>query len=224
MNLQAIRVAAAAAAIFGFAGIAEASTLDISASYGGTWLAGSTVYTFDNGQPSNLSLSNAAIVTGSSSGLNAAPWVGGANGGPDQTPYVAVYTGGTATLTLNAPSTYLGVLWGSVDTDPGRNLITLYNGSTVVGTVQGSDLAALLPDLITGGGANWFYQGTVYANITSSVAFNKVVFSDIPGSNAFELDNVAVSAVPLPAALPLFASGVLGLGAWSRWRKAKRTA
>ena len=215
---RGLGVALGAASMLALANIAEASTLAVSASYGGTWLPGSTVVTFDSGQPANVTFSGgAAIVSGSASGLYAAPWVGDANGGPDQTPYVSVFGGSAATFTLSQPSTYLGVLWGSVDVDTNRNLISFYRGEQLVGSVQGSDIASLLPDLTTGGGVNWFYQGTVYANITSPVAFDRVVFQDL-SSNSFEFDNVAV--VPLPMALPLFASVLIGLGAFANWREA----
>ena len=221
---KSVGLAIGAATMLVLASTAAASTVTVTATFGGTWLPGSTVTTFDAGQPANLTLANgAAIVTGSQSGSYAAPWVGGPNGGPDQTPYVSVFQGSSATLTLTQPSNYLGLLWGSVDPDPSRNLISLYRGETLVGTVQGADIVAQVPGLVTAGGpgsgTNWDYLGTVYANISSSLAFDRVVFEDLSGGNSFEFDNVAV--VPLPMALPLFASAMIGLGLLGKWRESR---
>ena len=51
-------------------------------------------------------------------------------------------------------------------------------------------------------------------------------FNGTPTSIGFELDGVPVSATPLPATLPLFASGLgaLGLLGWRRKRKAQAVA
>jgi hypothetical protein len=60
------------------------------------------------------------------------------------------------------------------------------------------------------------------------LTFNQVTLSDLNQGN-FEVDNfsyVAAAATPLPAALPLFATGLGGLGllGWRRKRKAQAVA
>ena len=82
---------------------------------------------------------------GSLSNVYAAPYLSGSNGtqfgdstnGPDATTYLTT-GGGSVTLTLPGHESYIGLLWGSVDS---YNTLTLYNGSIVVGTVTGSDVA-----------------------------------------------------------------------------------
>src|SRR4051812_10128281 len=55
--------------------------------------------------------------------------------GPDATPYLSTGTS-SVTLTLPGQEKYVGLLWGSVD---GYNTLRLYNRSTLVGTITGSD-------------------------------------------------------------------------------------
>ena len=61
------------------------------------------------------------------------------------------------------------------------------------------------------------------SNLLNGGVFNKVTFiSD--GSNAFEFDNVSANAVPIPAALPLFGTGLGLLGLLARRRRARFVA
>ena len=43
---------------------------------------------------------------------------------------------------------------------------------------------------------------------------------DSSGAVRYNIDDVTTAVVPLPGALVLFATGLLGLGAWGRKRKA----
>lgn len=102
------------------------------------------------------------------------------------------------TLSLGSDMTYFGLLWGTVDS---YNTIAFYSGETLVAAFTGSDILA---------GADG--TATVYANFwANGGTFDTVVFTST--AEAFEFDNVRVAATPLPAALGLFGSALLGLGA-----------
>lgn len=59
---------------------------------------------------------------------------------------VAEGSGGSVTVSWSTPQSLLLLLWGTVDTDPLRNVITFWSGAngtgTIVGTVDGSQVAA----------------------------------------------------------------------------------
>jgi hypothetical protein len=157
-------------------------------------------------------------VQGSASGLYAAPFLSSSNGtlfgdptnGPDATTYLT--TGiGTVTLTMPGQETYLGLLWGSVDS---YNTLTFYEGSNVIGTVTGSQVMSN-PDGDQG------VNGTYYVNITSTQSFDSVVASST--QYAFEFDNVAYNAVPEPSSFVLGLAGMAGVAACWRVRR-KRLA
>jgi len=107
--------------------------------------------------------------------------------GPDATHYLT--TGiGSATLDFTTPQTYFGLLWGSIDS---YNTLTFYDSANQsVGSVSGQ-ASWIAPALLGNQGAN----ATAYVNITSTLAFTKVVASST--QNAFEFDNVAI--VPEPS-------------------------
>ncbi len=167
----------------------------------------------------------ASAVTGSASGRYAAPFLTGQNGagfgagggkqpsGVDSTTYVT--TGSSlavpdarAEILLPYATLQLGLLWGSVDA---FNVLNLYSGGTLVGTVTGNDV-------IAGASGDQGAQGTRYVNILSDAAFDRVVASS--AGYAFEFDNIAFGpavAIAAPAALGLFAIGLIGLVV-ARWR------
>ena len=116
---------------------------------------------------------------------------------------------GEATFTMSHAAHYFGFLWGSVDT---YNSLSFYDK-------LGNKIASFTgADMPTDNGAQ-NSTGTFYANFTSSVAIWKVVMTST--ANAFEVDNIAISAVPLPAALPLFGAALAGMGVMGRRRRAK---
>jgi len=156
-----------------------------------------------NGQ---MTFNNSHIMQGTT-GTYAMPYL-------DNTQYASVNSNGNSgsniTFSFNQSYNYFGILWGSVDT---YNTLTFLDGNTVVGTIIGQTIISAAN--LSGG--NQAGSGTVYANFNSSLLFNKIIASST--GIAFEFDNIRLAAVPLPAALPMFLAGIMGLGAMGRRRK-----
>jgi hypothetical protein len=124
----------------------------------------------------------------------------------------------TVTVTLaGSGASYVGFLVGTAD-DP--NTVTVLDGAT---TLAQFSMTTLLSSLTNG-----------FLNLTAGpgeVITEIIETNSPPGGSphcCFETDNYAAilatpSAVPLPAALPLFATGLgaLGLLGWRRKRKAQ---
>ena len=110
------------------------------------------------------------------------------------------------------PASYVGFTCRTPDAD---NEVQVYDGRTLLNTQFHDDP-----------GTGFF---SIFADpeaITSLVLTSDVTGETLP--NNFEFDNFAAiestAATPIPAALPLFATGIGGLGllGWRRKRKAKR--
>jgi len=200
------------------------------------FLSGDLAYDTTNADYITVGLKpDAAVVSGSASGLYAAPYLSSSNGvlfgdntvsGVDKTPYLTSgkeggsYPDAAVTLTFTAYQKYLGLLWGSVDS---YNTLEFFSGSTLVGSITGAQVLA------NPNGDQGLY-GTVYVNIDSTVPFNKVVASS--SEYAFEFDNVAYNsanydgtgAVPEPATLAIwsiFGAGAAGVAAARRRRRGR---
>jgi hypothetical protein len=167
-------------------------------------------------------------VVGAVSGQFAEPYLSGGNGngfgpananqanGTDLTTYLTSGgANGQAILSFGANEMYMGLLWGSVDT---YNTLSFYNGTTLVGTVTGSQVFAIP----TGDQGQ---LGTSYVNINSTLAFNKVVATS--SVYAFEFDNVAynpTAVVPEPTTMVAGALLLLPFGASTLRILRRRTA
>ena len=145
------------------------------------------------------------IANGTTAGVYAQPL-------NDSTDYLAVVANPVRTpetLELNSPATMLNLYWGSIDT---YKVIQFFLGATLIDTVTGTQTLPLLAD-----GNQTSDLSNRLVTITLASIFDTVVFSSV-GQNSFEFDNVSANAVPIPAALPLFAGGV-GLLGWLARRK-----
>ena len=155
--------------------------------------SGVTVYTFDS-SPSLQILpgGNGAVVSGSASGLYAAPFGVSA---PDATSY----------LTPTAVNNYFGLWWGSVDS---YNTITFYNGATEVASFTGLSITN------PANGDQVAPSTNLYVNFLDLPNFNTFMITST--QYAFEVDNIAVGKVPEPATMLLFGLGLLGLAGLRR--------
>ena len=146
--------------------------------------------------------------------------------------YTAVSGSGTSTeagaLTLLAPGTYINTLSPSVNLGPSDNLLfpssnplLTGNGLVFQGTAPPLDPNSVYLSIWANGPGNYSYFNNYDSFPNSNDYYNT-------GSNTFELSfaSTSLAATPLPAALPLFASGLgaLGLLGWRRKRKAQAAA
>jgi hypothetical protein len=160
---------------------------------------------------------DAGAVTGTS-GVYAAPYIYGSNGalfgdstvsGADPTPYLttgstAPYAGARVTITFPVEQTYMGMLWGSVDT---YNTLQFYLGGALQATFTGSDISL-------NANGDQGYLGTYYVNFAGG-PFDEVVATS--SQYAFEFDNIALQSVPDGGTtLMLLGGALMGLGALRR--------
>jgi hypothetical protein len=136
----------------------------------------------------------------------------------NNTPYLVVFGGGSATITFNQIVKSFSFDYSTVDTY--NNLLITYDDATT-DPVSGTDIlnAYLLPSGSTSGSFIVNGNGKTISSITLTTT-----------SNSFEVDNLAISAnlaaVPEPAtwAMMLTGFGLVGLSARRRQRVITQTA
>jgi hypothetical protein len=136
---------------------------------------------------------------------NTDTWMGAppANSDPAGTNYLDVTEGGTATLNLASPVQYIEFDWGSVDT---------FNALTVFTT--GGAYTINPPNPSDGNQSSSTTNGLFIATATNG---QKITGISLASSGmSYEIDNVAVRAVPEPATWALMILGIGGIGALMR--------
>jgi len=150
--------------------------------------------------------------TDSVGGLRRSPWQGTALEGIGT--YTSVSADSVASYKLDTLANQIEFMWGSVDT---YNSIYFFFEGGLVDFVLGQEALDANPSPT---------QGLSFgiATILANAYFDEVQF--VSERNAFEYANLNISAVPLPAALPLYGAGlaVMGFVGWRKRRKAAATA
>jgi fibronectin-binding autotransporter adhesin len=129
---------------------------------------------------------SAGVVTGSSSSVSAAPFIGPAPGQQDTSHYLSVGSNASETISFAAEQNAFGLYWGSVDS---FNKIDFYNGDKLVASYTGADIAPLLAS-----GDQGSFAANGYVEFKDLALFNKVVLSS-GSSNAFEVDNISAGHI-----------------------------
>lgn len=155
---------------------------------------------------------NSGVYNGSSG-----PWAPDVQGGRMTSNFLVASPGGIATMTFSTPVAKLGFLWGSVGPVGDGNLLTFYNGNTVIGTAKGSDVLAA-----AGVSNNQSTIATMFSFPTASLT--KVVVST---NNTFEF-TLLQTTQPAPAPLDPVGATLLGnlvaLGAVGVYRRRRKSA
>ena len=181
-------------------------------------LSESSLVNFQTGQVPNVYRSPFENASGTAAQLlsDNGYGIGGAAGPWSSLQYTSIQAGGKATYNFSAPENALTLLWGSPDS---YNHITFYTGLDATGasvTVSGTNgpvnIQTLGHDLITFTADGAFtFQSVVLTTDQNAFEFaDLLAFDPPPGGDT-----------PIPAALPLFASGLGALGLIARRRKRK---
>lgn len=117
----------------------------------------------------------------------------------------------------------LFIFWGSVDT---YNTLQFINTgtNTVVGSITGADLNPLTFGLGHDFVALHITDGSFFNEVTISSSINAFEFSDLVVCGGDRACSPLPGITPIPAALPLFLSGIVGMGGIAGWRKRRKKA
>ncbi|MEX1036332.1 MAG: VPLPA-CTERM sorting domain-containing protein [Sneathiella sp.] len=135
------------------------------------------------------------------------PWQGTAFDGTGT--YTSVQEDSYASYVFDQGYHQVDFMWGSVDT---YNGLEFYYQGSWVDALYGNDAQL---DSVNNG------LGFIIASVMAIDIFDEIRFTS--GTNAFEYANLTVSAVPLPAALPLYGAGLAAMG-FIGWRKRRKAA
>ena len=117
--------------------------------------------------------------------------------------------GQPATLTFTTPTSYLSFLWGSPDT--WNRLVLTTNQASYTYTAMDLNFA------VTNG--NQAFSQYVQFATSGGEVINSVSFTNVPATDAFEVANFSVAAVPEPATWAMMLVGFAMVGAASRYRR-----
>jgi fibronectin-binding autotransporter adhesin len=134
---------------------------------------------FSEALHATFSASGDAGVVHGSSNVTAAPLIGPLPGHADTTNYLSIGAHGTETISFATEQNEFGLYWGSADS---FNTINFYDGSKLVASYSGTDVAPLLDN-----GSQGSFSSNGYVEFSDLAQFNKVVLAS-GSSNAFEID------------------------------------
>ena len=166
---------------------------------------------------------NTSVVTNTTTGSVINPQSGSVGGAAQPfpqspaNPFQAIQANGTSTFHFTKSLAKFSFYWGSIDTY--NKLDFLRGDGTLVQTFTGADI-------ING---NFGAQNLPASNqrvtfgFTGAEAVQKVRFSNNPQINAFEIDTLAIAAVPEPATWAMMILGFGLIGGAMRNRKSATT-
>jgi hypothetical protein len=197
------------AAVMAPAAMAHATSMTFIG-YGVATPSGETLVTNFSTLPGDFT-GNGSLVTGSSSGVYAAPAFSSTNFDAGQ--YLAIEGQQSETFTPTLPIGDLSVYVGSLDPYNSISVTFIGGGSA---TYTGDDIASMSGAVDNGNQSSADSNGRLTIFFSSPVT--SVTFGS--GSNAFEIASVATSAVPEPATWSMMLIGLGAMGAALRRRRA----
>ena len=188
-------------------------------------LGGTVIEDFNSVTPGLLASYTSPIGTYSSGGAIMAPDI---FGGANLSNYVAVGQESGALsylLTFNGPQTFFGFYWLAMDQ---ANVLTFYNGATVLATYTGNDFISTLssdyfgnPNSSTDPTEKFAYVYFLSDNALTN--FTSIQFSNVNPGTGFESDNHTIlaggpTAAPEPSTLLTMVPALVGMLAVARRR------